>query len=251
MHLPTELSHFRDDRLNGLPIDYVSTNRSEPVGMVILMPSALKASRPDRSKVIFNRATWVDQWPDAQVISFADPVMQLSNELDGAWFIHPHFDVIKAISEITQELAKKFGIVSQRVVFYGTSLGGFGAIGAASHFLGSRAVSEIPQIDFENWNLTARKAVEDHITHMPLSEYRKKRPEQISLIHRIEYAGYIPQFRILTNPTEINFFDQQAFYSWAQLSNLPKGSPLEFFISNEKRGHDHLGKAELIPHVQP
>lgn len=251
MPLSSELAQFQDDRLGALSIDYVRTSRQAPAGMVVLMPSALTHSRPDRSKIVFNRSSWVDQWPDMQIVSFADPAMKMDNSLDGAWFIHPDFDILKTISEIAEEIAQESGLESDKVVFYGSSLGGFGAIGAAAHFQGSRAIAEIPQIDFGNWYSGAQRAVEEAITNLPISEYRKQRPEQISLIDRLEYAGYIPPFKILTNPTEQQYFDQQAFYSWARMSSLPKGEPLEFYMTTQNQGHNHFGMHDIVPHVNP
>ena len=51
MALPEEMHVIEDDRLTELPIHYAITERTNPEGMVVLMPSALAAGRADRDKI--------------------------------------------------------------------------------------------------------------------------------------------------------------------------------------------------------
>ena len=73
-----------------------------------------------------------------------DPAIRVDNRLNGAWFINPEYDIIETIAAIVKENADTSGIPHSRIVFYGSSLGGSGAIAAAAHIPGSQAVSEGP-----------------------------------------------------------------------------------------------------------
>lgn len=124
MALPEEMHVIEDDRLTELPIHYAITERTNPEGMVVLMPSALAAGRADRDKIIYTRSSWQGSWPNAQVMSIPDPAIQIDNRLNGAWFINPHHDVISNLADIVKENAAAANIPHERIVFYGSSLGG-------------------------------------------------------------------------------------------------------------------------------
>lgn len=99
---------------------------------------------------------------------------------------------------------------------------------------------------------SARHAVETHITKMPLEEYRKIHPEQLSLPARLAYAENIPSFRIITNPTEVSLNDQLDFYGWARVSPLPHSEgPIELFQTSMRSGHSYLGREEVAQFVNP
>lgn len=219
--------------------------------MVVLMPSALAAGREDRSRLFFTRFTWESEWPESEVISFSDPAMQQDDRLDGAWYVHPAHDIIKTISEIVAERADAARIPHDRIVFYGSSLGGFGAIGAAAHLPGARAVAEVPQIDFANWIPRVVRALEDYILGMPLESYRELHPEQISLQDRLTLAGRIPELTIVTNPTDRCVDEQRAFFAWMYESDLPKSGPIEILETTRVKGHSVLSRKDISPYIHP
>lgn len=240
-------------KLPDLPIHYRATRRrrDDTDSLLVLMPSALNADRPDRSKQIVRRFSWADCWPAAEVIAVADPVLQLSSALNGAWFIHPEHDVIAAIGQLAAEIADDRGIPGDRITFYGSSLGGFGAIGAASTLDGARAVAEVPQIYFLNWGKAAIRDVEVDVIHEPMQDFAKDHPERVELSARILHSGRIPAIRLITNPTEIRRQEQWEFFEWARESSLPKSGPFEMVTTNSAAGHSVLDRETLRRLVIP
>lgn len=93
----------------------------------------------------------------------SDPVLQVSFRLNGAWFIHPTHDVVATIATVVREVAVDLGIAVSDVTFYGAPPGGFGAIGCAAHLLRSKAVAEVPQIDFDHWGPVVTRLIEDAV----------------------------------------------------------------------------------------
>lgn len=238
----SDLTEHKDTRLDGLPIYYKATNRENPQSLIVFMPAALSINRPDRSKPIYSRSTWGAMWPESEIMAFADPALQQAEELNAAWFLHPDYDIIQNIADITHEHAERLGLGADKIMFYGSSLGGFGAIAAASCIKGARAVAEIPQIDLENWMRSAWRLLEQHIMDMPIGEYRKIRPEQLSLQDRLLKSGRVPAIRLITNPDDRQREEQYEFFSWARTCSLPKMGPFEFIDTTEVSGHAALPK---------
>lgn len=236
-----------DERLPGLPIHYRETRRdSESTdSLLVLMPAALSGTRTDRRRIVISRFTWADLWPTAEVLAVADPALQVSDRLNGAWFIHPDHDIPEAIAAIAAEKAAARGIGAERITFYGSSLGGFGAIAAASALPGARAIAEVPQIHFRTWMRSAVDAVEEHLVRMPIADYARLRPEQLSLPDRLIRSGNVPAIRLLTNPTELRLDEQLEFLEWARTSGLPRSGPIEVFSTDAVSGHGVLDKATI------
>lgn len=135
--------------------------------------------------------------------------------------MHPEHDVIRAFAGLVAEHARERGIPNERILVYGSSLGGFGAIGLAAHLPGARAVAEVPQIEFTHWMPLAVTFVEEELTG-PIEDHRAKHPEQVSLSARIRTAGHVPQATIFPNPEDLSFEDQQEFVAWANDTDRPR-----------------------------
>lgn len=240
-----------DDRLPGLPIWYATTELDQPDSMLVLMPAALSPSRADRTRVHYTRWSWHSSWPTTQVLSIADPALQQSPVLNGAWFIHPRFDVTAAIAGLAADRAAEKGIPADRVVFYGSSLGGFGAIACAAHFVGARAVAEVPQIDFEHWQPLATQMVEEHALGKPFAEFRAEFPERVDLAARLRFAGLVPPITIISNTGDKSYQDQTGFIEWCQGVDLPRLGAQELVTTTLVDGHRVLQKDDIMEWLQP
>lgn len=245
------MSEHRDDRLADLPIYYVSNEHPEPESIVVLLPGAQSSRRVDRLRRGYSRWTWHSEWPSSLVLVFADPVLQLSQELDGGWFIHPKHDVVAAIAGITAEIAGNARVSTDRIVFYGSSLGGFGALGSAAHLTGARAVAEVPQIDFTRWGKRAIAAVESHILKQSLTEFQMRHPERMRIPARFEFAGLIPPLKIISNTKDRTVADQQNFIDWCSTSDLPRLGEQKLELTERVMGHAPLKRADAVKHVVP
>ena len=139
------------------------------------------------------------------------------------------------------------------VLVYGSSLGGFGALGVAAHLDGASAVSEIPQLDLERWPVpSALRALEEKILQEPLSEYRKQHPEQVDVVARFRKVGRVPRLRLITNVDDPLFVDHLRFVEdAARLSTeqLPV-SQVELTIEDRVRGHHVLSREQVASMLQ-
>lgn len=245
------MAEHRDDRLTDLPIYYLSNHRDDADSMIVLMPSALPAAREDRARRSYARWSWHTAWPRSLVIAFADPALQLSKDLDGGWFIHPEHDVLATISKVASEIAEAAAIPPNRVIFYGSSLGGFGALSSAAHMPGARAVAEVPQINVGNWSVAAVTAIEDHILHRPISAFEAEHPERIRIHDRFKYAGLVPPLRIISNQADSMIADQTELLAWCHSSVMPRLGEQILDLTQLVVGHKTLPRGEAIKRVVP
>lgn len=242
-----------DRRLGDLPLYFRETGRaaSEADSLLVLMPSALSNTRKDRTEIIVSRFTWANLWPKSEVVAVADPSLLESTELNGSWFIHSGHDVVAAIASLAEEKAEARGIPRDRITFYGSSLGGFGAIAAASALPGAHAVAEVPQIYFRNWSSSSTKAVERHLLRGSIEDFEVRHPERLNLPDRLIYSGHIPGILLITNPEEVRMREQCEFMEWVHESGLPVSGAIEQFITNRVSGHKILDKETMRRLVAP
>lgn len=180
-------------------------------------------------------------------MAFMDPVTLLPYEeceLNGAWFIHPQFDLLKLLTDLVKEECKRRHTPDSHVVYYGSSLGGFSALSAASLHEGSSAVAEIPQIELADWREIPVNKVIKYVMKEPYHKFRAKYPERVNVQERMIKTGYIPNFTILTNTTEVLLDSQKAFVLWAQ-ERAPL-QQIEIVISTTRSGHQVASRAEAV-----
>lgn len=245
------MTTHQDDRLAGLPIHFVSNHRGDADSMVVLMPSALAAGRQDRARPGYARWSWQSAWPTSLVLAFADPAMQVSQALNGAWFIHREHDVVAALAAIAGEIADAAEISADRVLFYGSSLGGFGALACAAHVPGAHAVAEVPQINVGNWFQSAVAGIERHILHQPMTAFEREHPERVCIRDRFRYAGLVPPFRIISNPTDDMLSDQKELVAWSRDVDLPRLGGQRLDLTDRVSGHKALLQADAFEYVGP
>ncbi|ERG65107.1 hypothetical protein L332_11740 [Agrococcus pavilionensis RW1] len=225
----------------GQPLHARLWRRASASQLLVLMPAAVSRESPNRHPA-FARWRWADRFPDTHIVAFADPSMGLSEELRGAWFLHPEVDVLDGIARQVRAIAQTLG--ARSVLIYGSSLGGFGALATAALVPSAKALVEVPQLDFAHWHPGAVADVERHVLGMPLEEHRARQPHQVSVRSRFERAGRIPPYVIVTNVREDGFDEQIAFQRWVVDSQLERGNDLgghELRVIDDVVGHRALG----------
>lgn len=249
--MTTNPAPLRMTSSSGVEVDVLLADQGHCDSMVVLMPAALPPMRADRLRPIFSRWKWAEEWPNSTVLAVADPSMRKAPELNGAWYIDPEADVIRAIADIAVQLATVRGISRERIVFYGSSLGGYGALMAASAARAS-AVAEVPQIAFKNWLPSAVAAVEKHILDgEPLADYTKKHAEQVHVWSRFVYEKHIPDFVILTNEKDRSYPDCLKVIGSLRKSALRRaGGTSDVVVMSETEGHVVLPRTQGAARVR-
>lgn len=194
--------------------------------------------------------TWSDDFDDAHVIAITDPAREATPSLAGAWFIDPHRDTIREIAAFITDEANRLNVHLSNVCVYGSSLGGFGAIGVCSYLLGALAIAEVPQIEVDNWLPGAIKAIERELIGETMQDYKAKRPEQVSLLSRIKAAGTVPAFTLITNTGDACFKDQLDFMRDVKEIEVDHLGSQSLLLINDLTGHAALARADAVPLVK-
>ncbi|MDR7233166.1 hypothetical protein [Agrococcus sp. BE272] len=229
-----------DIGVDGLPLHVKLFERESSDSLLIFMPSAVAAGNVAHRHPSFARWQWESHFPQAHVLAVADPSMGIAQELRGAWYMHRDHDVIAAMAVAIERLIVRLG--ARRVVIYGSSLGGFGALALAACLPGAVAIAEVPQLDFGKWLQSARTAVETHILGRELEQHRLLHPEQVGIRARFEHASQVPSFVIISNVRDSGYREQLEFFEWV-CAGAPRddGTLHELRLVDQVLGHGPLG----------
>lgn len=95
----------------------------------------------------FNRWTWAEKFP-GHVLCVADPTLELDGSMRLGWYLGTEkHDAADELSALIHSFAKALGIQNDKIVFWGSSAGGFAALSLASRLEGSTAVAINSQTD--------------------------------------------------------------------------------------------------------
>lgn len=144
----------------------------------------LVSSAVERGQVIlphFHRWAWADLFP-GHVLCVADPTLALDEQLSIGWYLGTAaHDLTAELASVVGQYAAARGIVAERVVFWGSSAGGFAALALARALPGATAVTINGQADGMAYNMP--EAVQRVCTHC----FGGLTPEQVNA----QYAGRI------------------------------------------------------------
>ncbi|GAA3542835.1 hypothetical protein AFL01nite_10250 [Aeromicrobium flavum] len=230
-----------DIGIDGLPLHTRFVERDSASTLLVLMPSAVGGDTAHRHPA-YARWQWADHFPHAHVMAIADPAMGSHESLRGAWYMHAEADVITAIAAAITPIVDRLQV--DRVVAYGSSLGGFGALALAAALPRTTAIAEVPQIDFARWLGSAKVAVETHILGDDLESHRTRHPHQVSVEARFLAAGRVPPYVIVSNVLDHSYRDQLELHEWVcRQEDVPREGRHELRIVDEALGHGPLSLA--------
>ncbi|GIX24536.1 MAG: hypothetical protein KatS3mg122_1767 [Caldimonas sp.] len=131
----------------------------EANSLFVLMPSAV-----DRAKVslpVFSRWTWAAQgiFP-GKVLCVADPTLELNRDLQLGWCLGSLENcATEELVKLVIMFARAQSIPRDRIVFYGSSAGGFAALALAARLDGSVAVAINAQTDALAYHVSKQVAL--------------------------------------------------------------------------------------------
>lgn len=142
---------YADDRalqLNGVFWKFPALYFSSEYSKLFVMTSAAV----DRNKITlpnFNRWTWAGagKFP-GHVLCIADPTLELNKDMKLGWYLGTdRHEVTDDLCRFIRRFALILGIPDDKIVFWGSSGGGFAALALASRIEGSVAVAINAQTD--------------------------------------------------------------------------------------------------------
>ena len=182
--------------------------------LICAMPSA-QASNLDVKNPIFHRWSWYKNFPNVSYIVLSDPALYGAS-LHGTWFLSEgNVDIIELLSNFINKLCNILNISTTKVIFYGSSMGGFGSLMLASSVKGSMAIAEVPQLDLSIYPFkSALNDIEKHILkNKSFTDFSTKESYKTNVIARFIKEENIPCFRIITNKKDSAFVEHLDFIS--------------------------------------
>lgn len=231
---------------SGLTLHGVLAKRPKSDRFVCLMPAAQTGSGTRRWK-LFSRWNWHTYMPTQHVLALSDPALGLDDEIRGAWYLHPTEDLLAEMAVAIRVQIQRLGLTNEQVLFYGSSLGGFGALSMASLVPGSSAIAEIPQVDIARWpSPGAVKAMETRIIGRGFSEHRHLRPETVDVRARFEKSNLIPPFVVVSNATDMSIGIQHELMADVHKSELPRLGQQRILLAEHISGHYPLPQDDAL-----
>lgn len=185
---------------DGLPIEAFVKFTTEPKRLMCLLPSAQPRTISPQVP-FFPRWSWASGFDEWDVVSLSDPMLHAAPELHASWFVSTTTDITKELAGFVAELCALRDIPTNMVTFYGSSMGGFGALMIAASLPGSRAIAEVPQLDLRKYpDARALADVESlALGGTSLEAIEAQYPERINVLARFRQSDYIPPLSIITN----------------------------------------------------
>lgn len=221
------LSQFETELSETHQLTGYALRRDRGESLVVLLPSARKRGSDPQTNLV-HRLSWVDSFPTSHVLALADPVSRAQPQLVASWFVSDYEDLLQEIGAIIVATALSWCVSLDRILFYGSSVGGFAALHLAALVQHAYAVAEVPQIDLETWPDKETLAE----LAQAVGDLDEIRPERIDVNARFATCEFDPEFFIVTNADDASYSAQQAL-----VEKHPSGSIL---VTSAVRGHAPL-----------
>lgn len=235
--------HLIEDIDNKRKIDAFCFFRENSSHLIVLLPSA--QNKKNKLNPVFHRWSWAYCFNNESVIAISDPSLYFSSEISSGWFISgDEKDLIVEIADFVKKISKALGIDESKIILYGSSMGGFGALMLASCLEGAFAIAEVPQIDLRRYGVkSALKDISNELLNgEDIGEYYQRFPERVSIIDRFLFQKRVPSFDIVTNSLDDAYLEQQEFYKKvSQIKNgISKKGDINFTVLSHDIGHKPL-----------
>lgn len=176
--------------------------KAQPNSRVVLVFGQSALSNRDKIDLpVFHRWTWMNDFPDTTCIVLSDPTLALDPALLGGWFQgEPDHFYAETAAILVRDIAAKVSVSAERIIFYGSSAGGFTSIVMAGE-IGGHAVVEIPQIVMSNYHVDS--AVRGLLKHcyggLTLDEAKRRYGARMDVTTRLSETKRLPNVLYLQN----------------------------------------------------
>lgn len=158
----------------GIEIETLIQNSEINNGNLFIL---LSGARDPTSQPVpkFDRWKWKGRFPGV-MINISDPSLHLNEQrLRIGWYIGSRdVNYTSIICEVVSSIARELKIKKEKIIFYGSSAGGFAAIRMSTIVDGSTAIAINPQIDIRKYIYSQYLSFIKHSYHVPTEELTGK-----------------------------------------------------------------------------
>ncbi|EDX68178.1 hypothetical protein [Bacillus cereus] len=202
---------------------------------------------------IFHRYSWTKHFNES-IIFYNDPTLYLGPINLGWGFGTTNEFYLQNIANILEIIMKRIKVESNKVLFYGTSGGGFMSLILAGLIKGSTALVNNPQTIIPNYYQSHVNLLFESVQpHLTKTEIINKFSDRLNVLEFYKKTKYIPKIYYLQNILCEHDMQQHVLPFIEGLQGLNEQDfsnriNLKFY-ANKEEGHNPLGLEESILHI--
>ncbi|MGX6442307.1 glycosyl transferase family 2 [Neobacillus sp. K501] len=184
----------------GVEFDFLIKMKELSSHLIILGSGAMNYQEKRVKPPYFQRHSWIDDLEDS-VIFYNDPTLYLGEELLLGWG-QGTFDrfYLNDIADILEILIKKSQVPFKKVLFYGSSGGGFMSLILAGFLKDSSVLVNSPQTCLTQWlKVPVQQVFNRSYPKMSEQEIMNKFPDRVNVIKFYYQKKYVPKIFYLQN----------------------------------------------------
>src|SRR5699024_8090500 len=203
-------------------------------------------NREKIESLIFNRHKWIDDIEESTIL-YNDPTLYLDDKINIGWaYGSKGSHYIKEIGDILKVIYKKAEINPNRVLYFGSSAGGFTSLMLASYMKG-RAFVNNTQTNINNYYKTfldnLKRAVYGDVSH-DLDEKRA------NVVAWFKHNKYVTKIHYSQNLACVHDMQKHFLPFLEQVSKIDSnvfgGRITTYLYSDKERGHDPISNRETM-----
>ncbi len=233
--------------LNGNKYEFLVNIKDSSDSLLVLAPPALDPDQIDkfRSRPLFIRNSWDFK---ESTIYFEDPTRYVYSLKSGWGIGTPNEWFLDNIKNIILKIANFYDIPNEKLIFFGSSSGGFTSIQLATMVKGSLAIGDCPQTDLRKWTYYWKNLKGTIFNQFSDEEINRNFAYRISLIDYMIKENYVPNLLFITSLNQNDIATQTVPFI-QQLHKLPfnKGSFSRInILINPVEFHGPIFKADAL-----
>ncbi|MFM5753444.1 hypothetical protein ACET52_01095 [Aeromonas veronii] len=198
-----------------------------------------------KNKPKFSRWSWADE-ANYSFICIDDPVVSEIGDTNLAWYIGTNeIDLQSKILSIIKSITKSLNIENNRVIFYGSSGGGFASLMSATLLKGSACIVSNPQTNILNYHKSSvEKYIKSAFGEIESNVYDKFK-DRLSVMSRMTSENYLPTVYYKQNIIDKSHFNKhlkpfQSKYYEMLSETITYPNKLFLEIISHKDGHSAI-----------
>lgn len=204
---------------------------------------------------VFQRHSWMEHFDDDSLIYFNDPTLYLG-KINIGWgqgSINRFY--LKDIADILTKILSKMDIEHNKVLFYGSSAGGFMSLVLAGLLKGSIALVNNPQVIVTNFFAShVNSLFQASYPELTVEDITTKYKHRLNILEFYKDIKYYPEIYYLQNLACVHDIENQLEPFIKGLKSIQKDTlinnlHLELY-HNEQQGHNPLGLEETIRYIR-
>lgn len=205
-------------------------------------------------KPLFHRLSWKFR---QSTILFNDPTRYVdvdddyTKDLQGGWSVGTYDDYfLRNISEMILQIASYFNFTNDKILFYGSSMGGFTSLMLGTMVKGSMVLADLPQLYLMNFGHFTSKVI-----GKLYSDYSDEELEKVS--YKFSFMGlmkkenYVPDAQIFIScrPYDIDTQYLQFIGDLYEIFKLENNENKIKLVIRPIDNHQHMDKKDSIDYV--